>query len=476
MALKGVCEIELKDENGNIVKKTRDKNMLTNALSRLINPDTYMLNLLYATNIYMYEFYNTKLPILDKLIGGILLFNQTQDEKADNVTYSADDVIGSGSVMTKIISDDNRIGTFNKEESSIIKDSNGNDIGIKFVWDFATNQCNGTIRSVSLTSGLSGEFLYSNGDRLVLTLTEGLNSIYPMTFLKGGSSSDSHGNLFPSFSDSGSDSRMSCIFLTQFKPDELIVIPNSLEMNRIKIKKNINLTDKATNLCAVGSEILKTVQIKDLGLSGAGTNTFSDGFCFANFENSLYYCIVKNKILRIVKYDPETLEATEKNIDCSSFMPDNGTYYVSIYSNYFVILGSTLFFLDINDYTLVKTIKLNTTLTFTGQYGGYFIVTNINGTNTIILDKELNVIRSQTSSQRVGIFKTILPQKNDYVKAPYFMYRNNGFFNASSRPGYGIGIDPHVKFTIDNLATPVTKTASQTMKVIYTIQDVVEEN
>lgn len=474
MALKGVCEIELKDENGNIVKKTRDKNMLTNALSRLLNPDMFMLNLLYATNIYMYEFYNTKLPILDKLIGGILLFNQTQDEKADNVTYSANDVIGSGSVMTKLIPDDNRIGTFNKEESSIIKDSNGNDIGIKFVWDFATNQCNGTIRSVSLTSGLSGEFLYSNGDRLVLTLKEGLNSIYPMTFLKGGSSSDSHTDTFPIFSDSGSDSRMSCIFLTQFKPDELIVIPNSLEMNRIKIKKNINLTDKATNLCAVGSEILKTVPIKDLGLSSSAT--FSAGLCFVNFENSLYYCIVKNKILRIVKYDPETLEATEKNIDCSSFITSNGTYSVSIYNNYFVILGSTLFFLDINDYTLVKTLTLNASLTYTGQYGGYFIVTNLDGTNTIMLDKELNVIRSQTATQREGIFKTILPQKNDYVKAPYFMYRNNVFFNNSSRPGYGIGIDPHVKFTIDNLATPVTKTASQTMKVIYTIQDVVEEN
>ncbi len=85
------------------------------------------------------------------MIGGILLFSKTLEEKADNiypmsdnlpVAYAANDVNASTNLAR---------GSLNKTESKAL------DNGYKFVWEFTPSQGNGTIAAVALTSKQGGQ-------------------------------------------------------------------------------------------------------------------------------------------------------------------------------------------------------------------------------------------------------------------------------------------------------------------------------
>lgn len=473
--LKGVCEIELRDENGNVVQKTKDKNMVTDAINRLLNPDIQMIKLQFAMSTpELKEYFSNKLPILDRLIGGILLFNETQEENIDNIMYDVGNIVGSGSVMIETMPDDNRIGVFNKEESAVIKNDNGKDIGIKFVWDFATNQANGTIRSVSLTSGISAKGLYKN-DELIVYMNEGLNNLHPLKYLNGQNVTEAH-NSTPS-----TMTGCNCAFLMQIKEDEFIVVTDT-EISRVKCRKNLGLTESLNGLSPTGSD--KIIGISNDSWFNGKTPDVINPY-FTDYRNNLYFCKIENRILTVNKYDTETLEVSSKNIDLSNVISNNSRYPVTIYENYYVVVGYNgsyeLKFIEMNDYTLKKVVSVSgmSSVSF-GIYNDNLFVSSssMNSTSSslnqksYLIDKNLNIIKMGAKIQR-GIASI----KNDFIKAPFFMFRNiyTGGTSVDRLYHYGIAINPHIKFTIDNLATPVTKTASQTMKVIYTIQDAPEE-
>jgi hypothetical protein len=146
---KGSTVIELTDVNTGRKEIYEDNNLVTEALSDIFN--TNIKGMLY-NNTYFNSKYGDAwmLPIKDDIMGGILLYQNPIEERADNIYASLDNpIVGYASDDANNTQDVQR-GSRNLTESKKI------DGGYKFVWDFATSQANGIISTICLTNTLAG--------------------------------------------------------------------------------------------------------------------------------------------------------------------------------------------------------------------------------------------------------------------------------------------------------------------------------
>lgn len=153
--LKGKTIIELTDVNTGKKETYEDHNMVTQAINEII----------LKRKRYLYpqdggggqseenysSFYNM-FPLYRRFFGGLMLFQNPIDES--RTFLSGDDVvIGSATYGNAYSGLDPQIGSYNQTESEI----NTTEKYAKFVYDFATNQGNGTISAVCL-----GNYHYVN--------------------------------------------------------------------------------------------------------------------------------------------------------------------------------------------------------------------------------------------------------------------------------------------------------------------------
>lgn len=161
MALRGHTKIELTDVNTGEVEIYEDDNMVTNALNSFFWQkgffvNNYLNNLDYRQNWYFRGF------VLPQLTQGVLLFDQFIEEDPKNTTPPAGAiVVGRGSDMTYLDSD-TTLGSYNINESGKLY----NGYGYKHVWDFSTNQGNGEIKSVCLTTAEGGRVGVGNASAI----------------------------------------------------------------------------------------------------------------------------------------------------------------------------------------------------------------------------------------------------------------------------------------------------------------------
>ena len=147
MALKGTTRIELTDVNTGEVEVIEKHNLVTNAIPDLLqlNPDGYLFD-------GSYKLSNDLLPICPNAIGGILLYGEPLEENpAKYYAPESNPLIGYSSNNVNETADPMR-GSMNLNESGIL---DGNK-GYRFVFDFSTSQANGTIASLGLTSKYGG--------------------------------------------------------------------------------------------------------------------------------------------------------------------------------------------------------------------------------------------------------------------------------------------------------------------------------
>ena len=145
--IKGKLQIELKDEKTGRIERHEEENMVTNAVANLLGLATMAG---YSTN-QMREL----IPISQKALGGIFLFDGTLDEDPDNIHFPMD-VHLTGCAGRVANGTSKLIGSFNASESG------RTDTGYTSVWDFSTSQANGTIASLSLTHYKGGEDPFHN--------------------------------------------------------------------------------------------------------------------------------------------------------------------------------------------------------------------------------------------------------------------------------------------------------------------------
>lgn len=156
MALKGTTRIELTNVKTGEVEVIEKTNMVTNAVNDVLsmNPAGILFrNYAASKNLgELSSMFDTFFPICPNLIGGIMLFGDALEE--DPEKYFADQsnpVIGYSSNDVNPGTDMKR-GSLNQTESGALDDGSG----YRFVFDFETSQANGTIASVGLTSPQAG--------------------------------------------------------------------------------------------------------------------------------------------------------------------------------------------------------------------------------------------------------------------------------------------------------------------------------
>lgn len=152
MALHGHTKIELQDVNTGEKKVIEDDNMVTNGLAKMLIPAGGWANVFGTYAFYQPTDVN-KQDFANRLLGGILCFEQPQEENENNINMDYGNRIVAKASSYAYTGIETTQGSYNLEESG--KQENK---AYKHVWDFATNQGNGTIASVSLTTQYGGEF------------------------------------------------------------------------------------------------------------------------------------------------------------------------------------------------------------------------------------------------------------------------------------------------------------------------------
>lgn len=159
--MKGKTIIELIDVKTKKKEVLKDDNLVTDVLEKILtlNPNGLL------TNINKDTFY----PIVEKIVGGILLFKDkiTEDKNTSFVSTSNECIGYAGQVEG--VQENPLQGSFNKQESKATSN------GYKFVWDFGTSKANGKISSVCLTNAKAGGGYFgtkSNGETNRIRLGE----------------------------------------------------------------------------------------------------------------------------------------------------------------------------------------------------------------------------------------------------------------------------------------------------------------
>ena len=152
--MKGKTKIILTNVETGEQEIHEDENLITNALDKIINIEMAMN---HAPN-------DRILPVATNLLGGIMLFDGALTEDPDNIHFPAEAHL-VGYANQSVNTDDKYRGSYNSIESG--KTMNG----FVSVWDFGTTQANGTIKAVARTHTHGGAApLYNfNGPAIVTT-------------------------------------------------------------------------------------------------------------------------------------------------------------------------------------------------------------------------------------------------------------------------------------------------------------------
>ena len=149
MALKGTTKIELTNVKTGEKEIIEKDNLVTNAVaSALENPFAWQLKTYYGSSYFA----GNMLPLCPNLFGGILLYEDAIPEDANQLYAQSDNVLVGYSSRTVNSGTDQLRGSMNQTESGVL-DTND---GYRFVFDFETSQANGTISAVGLTSKWGG--------------------------------------------------------------------------------------------------------------------------------------------------------------------------------------------------------------------------------------------------------------------------------------------------------------------------------
>ena len=156
--LKGKATIQLFNSDGKEIYSKTEENLVTNAVSDLINSGSFYQMMNATAAAQKYKIIVNNVPLSKNMFGGLLLFRSEIAEDATKYMLPRNSICvgAAGNGLSSAVDR----GSFNPTESEQTEN------GYKFVWDFTTSQCNGDISAIALTSILGGNLFTPNGSTI----------------------------------------------------------------------------------------------------------------------------------------------------------------------------------------------------------------------------------------------------------------------------------------------------------------------
>lgn len=456
--LKGKSVIELTDVKTNKKEIYQDENLVTNAVSDLLklNP----MGLMYpVSNELITKFQEEIFPIANKCYGGILLFENTLEENPDNIFAPSDNqIIGYASNDVNATNNPKR-GSANLTESTPIEN------GYKFVWDFSTSQANGKISSLALTHYRGGKHFYgdTHGKDAYLLLNQ--------TYLW--------------INREIADSYNGCVEI-DIENNSLVSIwpkdENSIEIVKLKEPfSNIGLNDP---IYTMGKDEVERIVIdtKDFMSKCSDWNEC----CFFDGKDGYWYGFGKNrqKLVRIkINKNDYSTQTDEWLLDGIS-LPEIGNYYAKhrsysyrykyscIKNGYLFILGqhntNKIYKININNPMDASVISFEKTIyssRFSREYNYIFNWGDYIVGAEFVLDKNDRVITKDIKDYVGRCPSNLMTEVKNM--GPLMI----GFGGYEDQFHKLLFLHTPYLGTINNLSSPILKTADKTMKITYTLTE-----
>lgn len=461
---KGTTKIELTDVNTGRVETFQDSNMVTNALQDIMKP----LGLSKRPNRFLNEF----VPYYAKLLGGILCFDTQIPENADNYFPPA----GAGLTGCAAYGEQNNTkntcrGGFNQTESEV----NLKDRYVKYVYDFATSQANGTIASVCLTHKHGGFTSYGGRDAVYTTGYPLMQSI----------AEDTLQYVHPNYTGANTSSRYSG--MTIGKTEMIFLIDREKDCVyyfKAADKKHIRITKRRAFLKSVSildspystKPLIEEIETDELGLE------LRIGYFSYNYDpaaDCLYICTHNDYrinpdascLVTEIKTGTWKVRQYEVTNTTDEYLRSDNNWQMFVSDGYLFLKGYNppyeLYKIQItNPANAVKFKRTNTSnIDAVPKFviNGRIYYENINNQLRIADTAADEVITPEcqslfNSSHQVNV----TPVRNE----PLLYFADYGTWSTS-----GWHMMCNYLATINNLDTPVTKTADKTMKITYILQE-----
>lgn len=508
--LQGKATLVLHDVETGREEKIVEHNMVTNAIHDLLTVNPAGICSLGSLNSMM-----TVLPLCPNAIGGVILFPDKLEEDASK--YYAD----PSNIPTGYASNDSYNGINQHRGSYNLTESGKTDDGYRLVFDFSTNQGNGRISAIALTSAAGGvsyfgnEYVDNDTPWFSGTLQSGGDYEYERTERDPLVFDGTHAFAGWNDTDYGTGESYSNILEYGKQPSStpIHMLGWDYPLKRLHIwsRTDMPLHSGSWEQSLSGNWFLYWYTYAKDGVSlyySTDAERRAQGFCAGDrgsFANGQYYCRMVqgvgqchdgtafyvfrdgqtnnlgnqtgNATIYFAQMDyggkvsqwHETYAAQLMSLNAGSII-SGGHLYCWAYD------GKGIYRLGISDPTDVTLIQLKDGMQtkiagyrddFSAPFGDgrLYVSYHYDGSNTrpaMVCNKDIMpVYRSASGVNNYGA-----------VVGPYYI--NRYFGSNSSHPDYSHQnlrvVTPYLA-TINNLGTPVTKTVTQTLKVIYDLTE-----
>ena len=466
MGIKGKTTFELTDVNTGKVEVIEDTNMITNGIEEFLN--TYGI---CANNLFMSDDFRTT-KAYNLLTSGLFLFDTALDEDVTNtfmpagvkmVGSGAKDISNSGAML--------ELGSYNEAESGVQADGS-----IKYVYDFSTQQANGSIQCACLTSkagGYIGMGGVTSGYINTGFSIEQWQSLSKDLYISMAGASIGY-ILYPVYSENALyTANKNNLVYASATASEHWSVTKKIKIDKRRVAFNsCNLTDYCY-LNTITQSFEVNIPQDILTYMGDKTNYVSikadgiTGNIFVIFSTSVIDTLSSGQSIWIMKID--------KNMNVTSYnFTNNLSSSIRLYETYMVFdgdyiwcqAGNKLYGIKYADCTQIVETNVSVNRDNVWSIGPNLIAIHNPSTsgnynyNWRIYDAVRNVILSTSGYAKNRLIKIpFLDKKGVYLECEY----KSDIFNLR------VIKDVRYLATINNLEEPVVKTASKTMKVTYTL-------
>lgn len=434
---KGNTKIELTNIHTGKKEIIEKHNTFTNAIPKLL--EYYNEGATFP--IYYNDSNHPFLPLDTRGLSGIYLYSEQLDERTTQVS-ELDNIVGYAGSQADT-SGSKYMGSLNTNESKKL------DNGYKYVWDFGTDRANGTISAVGLTSGISNIVTKPN------TFPYSIQSMHIGSYMA---------------IKSWLGQCIDCIEFGQKFMFAVLTTPTTVKFTQIQLTPGI-VTLHTTPLYKIIKE--ETVTIPDLKIILNSSNTNYSTMCFisADTKNKFYYLITPYKYIRFnattLKYDSSFAIKNMPNIVYSSLYPFAGVIDGYMYCYQYKTTWDMYRWKVDSPENTSKFITMSRAMSLY-TIGNYFTDSiNMFSPKT----KQSYIINNGNATQN---FKPVPSSDNTNIMlCSTYQY---DFIAYAEKTAKGESTNCMITYypyfaTINNLSSPVVKTADKTMKITYTITE-----